>query len=370
VIVIVCLIADKCPAAPATFTSLGLFGGSASRAFDVSADGSVVTGTVHNAGVTRVFRWTAAGAEVGPPIAPFPATPAISADGAVIVGQYNSPNGLEAFRWPAGGAFEGLGDFAGEPFDSRAIDVSDDGSVIVGYGSPTTNQEAFRWTQADGLSLLRMPPTTQGSSVATGVSDDGGVVVGLANGAFVFRWTTATGFVEFPFTSSPPPRVSGDGTVIVGTRGLPPPPGSIHSQKEAFRWTEAEGLVGLGNVRGGSPLATEAWGVSTDGSVIVGVDDTVAHLGPRNAFYWSASTGMVDLRSFLMANGATGLDNWQLIEVWAVSADGATIVGTGGHDGIAEAFIATIPEPGTFALAVVAAGIGAYLLCVRSRISS
>jgi hypothetical protein len=76
---------------------------------------------------------------------------------------------------------------------------------------------------------------------------------------------------------------------------------------------------------------------------------------------------MVDLRSFLMANGATGLDNWELIEVWAVSADGATIVGTGGHDGIGEAFIATIPEPATVVLAVVALAAAIAIRSVSRR---
>jgi uncharacterized membrane protein len=197
--------------------------------------------------------------------------------------------------------------------------------------------------------------------MATGVSADGAVVIGVAGEqSFLFRWTAETGFDQLPLVSinasGSPPRISADGLVIVGTRFLPPPPGSIHPQTEAFRWTEAEGLVGLGNI-GGGRLATSALAVSADGSVIVGVDNINDSPGPlpTKAYYSSGPTGMVDLRDYLISNGVTGLGNWNLTQAWAVSADGATIVGTGTHEGITEAWVATIPEPSTIILAALAA---------------
>jgi probable HAF family extracellular repeat protein len=55
--------------------------------------------------------------------------------------------------------------------------------------------------------------------------------------------------------------ISADGSVVVG--GSESGAGS-----EVFRWTNAEGMVGLGNLPGGDN--SYALGVSGDGSVVVG----------------------------------------------------------------------------------------------------
>jgi hypothetical protein len=54
-----------------------------------------------------------------------------------------------------------------------------------------------------------------------------------------------------------------------------------------------------------------------------------------------------------------GLDDWTLTEANGVSYNGLTIVGTGLHDGINGAWVATIPEPSTLGLAVIA-GLGSW----------
>jgi hypothetical protein len=77
---------------------------------------------------------------------------------------------------------------------------------------------------------------------------------------------------------------------------------------------------------------------------------------------------MVNLREFLVASGATGLEGWTLTEARGVSWDGLTIVGTGVHDGITEAWIATIPEPPTILLGGLAAvGVLAFAVLLRKR---
>ncbi len=99
--------------------------------------------------------------------------------------------------------------------------------------------------------------------------------------------------------SSEPAAVSADGSVVVGrstNQGV--------SDTEAFRWTEATGMVGLGDLFGGEPPNSQAFDVSADGSVVVG--NSLA------AFRWTASTGME----------AIGL-NFGL----GVSADGSVVVG-------------------------------------------
>jgi len=122
---------------------------------------------------------------------------------------------------------------------------------------------------------------------------------------------------------------------------------------ESFRWTSGGGMVGLGDLPGGG-FASSALGVSADGSVVVGRSES----GPRdNAFRWTSAGGMVNLKDYLVAHGVSNLAGWTLIDAWAVSADGNTIVGRGysprGQYG--EAWIATVPEPGSLILAALAA---------------
>jgi hypothetical protein len=66
-----------------------------------------------------------------------------------------------------------------------------------------------------------------------------------------------------------------------------------------------------------------------------------------------AGTGLVSLQQTLIAGGIN-LDGWLLNEATGVSDDGLTIVGTGTHNGVQQAFVATIPEPSTVVLAVFA----------------
>ena len=64
-------------------------------------------------------------------------------------------------------------------------------------------------------------------------------------------------------------RVSGDGSVVVGISGG-------HSG-QAFRWTAADGMVGLGRPPG--DFYSYARGVNDDGSVVVGGSDYAADEG-------------------------------------------------------------------------------------------
>jgi probable HAF family extracellular repeat protein len=140
--------------------------------------------------------------------------------------------------------------------------------------------------------------------------------------------------------------VSPDGSIIVGTVATDP------QGRQAFRWIENDGILQLGDLPGGRVSST-ANDVAADGSVVVGASETFSEPGvgaTDEAFYWTPTTGMVNLRDLLIANGATGLDGWTLTEANGVSYDGLTVVGTGVHNGITEAWVATIPEPSTLML--------------------
>jgi probable HAF family extracellular repeat protein len=201
-----------------------------------------------------------------------------------------------------------------------ATAVSNDGNVVIG---------GARWSRTDGVTYFGdfgLPPGAgRVSSIsANAVSADGAVAAGFISygtvgGGGVFheatRWPGG-GIGGFPspdgITRSQAYGISADGSVIVGNS-------SGTSGTAAFRWTSDDGMVGLGDLPGG-PVHSRALGVSADGSVIVGTSSVD---GAVEAFRWTSDDGMVGLgdlpggRSYL---GSIAQD---------VSADGSVIVGYG-----------------------------------------
>ncbi len=133
---------------------LGTLGGDSSWALGVSADGSVVVGSAHNAaGQKRAFRWTAARGmqNLGTLGGDESAAWGVSADGSVVVGFARNAAGLpRAFRWTAAGGMEDLNiTYAhlltnGSMFGA-ALAISPDGRYIAGWGynAATGRIEAF-----------------------------------------------------------------------------------------------------------------------------------------------------------------------------------------------------------------------------------
>jgi probable HAF family extracellular repeat protein len=172
-------------------------------------------------------------------------------------------------------------------------------------------------------------------SGAFGVSGDGSVVVGDTNNSFLlgeaFRWSSAGGMVGLgmPSVHSSNARgVSGDGSVVVGQGGFPRPVyGGVRG--EAFRWTSGGGMVALGILPGGYESIAED--VSDNGSVVVGWNNTSATSIASEAFRWTSAGGMV---------GLGGLHAGDRSEALGVSADGSIIVGLSRDDNfsVGEAF--------------------------------
>lgn len=221
-----------------------------------------------------------------------------------------------------GASFQGLGELGVTNHGSYAFGISADGSVVVGETKSPNSEvgEAFRWTSSGGMQLLGdLAPGGIFVSSSTSISGDGSTVAGFAsnsdNNLEAFRWTSGGGMVGLGDLTgnvalSIAYGISSDGSVIVG-RGI----GA--SGAEAFRWTGGGGMVGLGDLPG-STFYSEAHGVSGDGSIVVGLSESS---NGTEAFRWTSGTGMIGLGDL---SGGTFHS-----EANAISADGSVIVGYG-----------------------------------------
>jgi probable HAF family extracellular repeat protein len=166
-------------------------------------------------------------------------------------------------------------------------------------------------------------------SQAYGISADGSTAVGYSDsynpsGVQAFRWTAASGMQglgDLPGSNrfSYAYGANADGSVVVGF-------GSSLQGREAFRWTSSTGLQGLGDLPGGG-FESIAFGASADGSVIVGYGNAS---GNFEAFRWTSTSGMQGLGDLSGGsfNSVAG----------SVSADGSVIVGTGNTASGSEVF--------------------------------
>jgi len=328
-----------------------------SRAFGVSADGSCVVGESDSALGNEAFYWNSDEGMV--PLGDLPGGKffsqayGVSADGSVIVGRaYPDTGTYEAFRWTRDGGIVGLGRLAGGTW-SIALDVSADGSVVVGQSTTAGISQGTIWTASGGLSGV------SDSSAIVGVSDGGTVVAGNRYGDYSepFIWSEETGRTDLGHVRGTfnlydtANGISADGLVVVGRAHVG---GNAH---RPFRWTQATGMVSLGDPPGG-PADSRAYGVSADGSVIVG-----EYEGPlgNTALVWDATHGLRDLAQVLTDDYQLDLTGWHLRAAWDISNDGTVIVGSGYiPGGDMEAWIATIPEPATLSL-LVFGGLGLLL---------
>jgi probable HAF family extracellular repeat protein len=194
--------------------------------------------------------------------------------------------------------------------------------------------EAFRWTRADGMVGLGDLPGGRFNSQAHGVSADGAVIVGESEIASAgprfpparneaFRWTQADGMVglgdlEGGNFQSKAYDVSGDGSVVVGSSH------TAHGN-QAFRWTLDAGMIGLGDLPGGFTSAATA--ITPDGSAVAGYGNIESS---TIAFRWTQTGGIVGLGN--LPGG--GSPNY----AYDVSADGLTVIGDGSTTESSEAF--------------------------------
>jgi len=222
--------------------------------------------------------------------------------------------------------FKGLGDLPGGGFHSQAYAVTADGSIVVGLSRSSLGTEAFRWTSPGGMVGLGGLLGGRSGRLYAGaraISANGSAVVGYDGSKSkrtfcweAFRWTTAGGMqglgdLRGGKIYSRAYDVSSDGQVVVGASSS----GNSATEFEAFCWTAKDGMVGLGDLPGG-PFNSYGQGVSADSSTVVGSSNS--NSGPE-AFRWTSNSGMVGLGDLPGGNFCS--------RAFAVSADGSVVVG-------------------------------------------
>lgn len=176
--------------------------------------------------------------------------------------------------------------FAAEPFeiicDGEATGLSSDGSVVVGIAKET--RDTWRWTRKSGRVLLeRTSGTAKEIDWGTpNVSDDGRIVSATvfsteSGSGSLARWSEKDGWVLLaapvgnPAAGKPENQslawgMSGDGSILVGQIR------TAENSTRAAVWNQGKGLVLLGD-GGHNSRANDS---NSDGSVIVGWSENPA----------------------------------------------------------------------------------------------
>lgn len=136
-----------------------------------------------------------------------------------------------------------------------------------------------------------------------------GLLIGLTSVTAAAASFTPLGFLSESDQNSEAWGVSGDGSVVVGT-----------SYTKAFRWTANDGMQALGSLPGGGG-ESYGWDVSSDGQVIVGI--SASSIG-QQPFRWTATVGLEGLGQVDSTFPQTG--------AYGISGDGGTVVGYGGSN--------------------------------------
>jgi probable HAF family extracellular repeat protein len=182
----------------------------------------------------------------------------------------------------AAGTFDSLGAAVSGFHMEEIVGISGNGMHFVGVGFGDGRQAGF---YGDGAGIVEIGGFGN-DTIVRGVSDNG-VVVGYGSG-------------EFPY--------------------------------EAFYWTEAGGLTGIGTLEPGNVLAQSfALGVSDDGTRIVGQSDTAEH-GGYQAFLWvmGASAGVAgNEEMYVLDSLVAGRSS----SATAISSDGRYAAGTSAGTG-------------------------------------
>ncbi len=251
---------------------------------------------------------------------------AISDDGKVVLGNIADPNTgtqVAAIWKEATNQWTSLGTFPGATTCGSATsgyELNGDGTVATGLAWINgCSGVGFRWTESDGMAPLQS--LANGSNRSSVISANGSVLGGFAQGSFsrtpAFWSANGAGTLLDPPSGNALGEVHGindAGTILLG-----------NWNGAAVTWT-AGGTVRT-TIGNGSYLP--GWqGVPLDianSGTIVGFDFLQ---GARRAWIRSGSSGpIVDLKTYIEANGGTVPSGVVLEVCQAISTDGSKICG-------------------------------------------
>ncbi len=266
---------------------------------------------------------------------------AVSDDGGAVLGDMIDPMGDEvAGIWTlASGAWTSLGYLPTGlacPSRSNGYELSADGSVAVGLSwVDGCDGRGFRWTQGTGM--IELEGLANGANRASVCSADGTVIGGFAQGSFSRTpaiWDdTGAGQLLDPPSGDALGEVYGindSGTILLG-----------NWNGDAVMWggpALERSVIGDGQILPGWTGIPED--IADDGT-IVGFD---FFGGNRRAWIQPRGTGpLIDLKTYVEANGGIVPPGLILEVCQAISADGRTIIG---HGFLTGAWIVTIDLSG------------------------
>lgn len=285
---------------------------------DASGDGTVLFGDWFAEGVERqamLLRWGNDRATLID--AAESSATAINFNATMAVGAVAAVNGDWTFvRWSQGGA-EDLPDNTGTPSD-----ISDT-TTIVGYERRVDNiLWGFEWTTS-------ADPTYAEAVALQTISGNGEYAGGVVDGSGQVVLFYDNGTKAAPPTPNFRPDatsdVNFDGSVVVGYGW------SQQALKtQMYRWRvgdeELDIVPPLGDFQSSYPF-----GVTDDGAIVVGTNQTGASNGPiesSEAFYWDEGGGMRPMLDELSERGIDIPNNLWLSNA-RISSDGTTVVGEG-----------------------------------------
>lgn len=250
---------------------------------------------------------------------------AVSDDGSAVIGDIIDPTvgAAVAAIWTAdSGVWTGLGYLPNAlscPSRSSAYELSADGSVVVGLSWDGCSGRGFRWTQETGM--VELDPLANGGNRASVVSADGNVIGGFAQGTVNRTPAVWDGSAQGQLLDPP------NGDAIGEVHGINAA-GSIllgEWNGQAVKWT-GENLDRT--VIGGGSILPGWTGIAmnvADNGTIVGFDILA---GNRRAWIQPNGTGpLIDLKSYIEANGGTVPPGVSLEVCQAISSDGRRIIG-------------------------------------------
>ncbi|EHM1373171.1 autotransporter domain-containing protein [Salmonella enterica] len=250
----------------------------------------------------------------------------ISADGSVVAGSLSGADGPRLFLYDGKGVTDPGTLKAGNTGSTVAFALSADGRVVVGMSDSGTDRRGFVHMAGEtGLTDTgTLKADNTGSAIAYGVSANGSVVVGGAESdnslQRAFRYLTATGdmydlgsLTGDSSSTSVATAVSANGLVIAGQAD------TVRGTRHAFRWTEKTGMSDLGTLKQDGGGNSWSQFVSADGRVVAGQSET--DTGGMHVFRYNAGgASLTDPGTLMEDNSGNAI-------LRDLSADGRVMVG-------------------------------------------